>query len=342
MKSMVLEKITDLKQESEPLVLRDYPVPEPVNGEILIKVKACGVCHTELDEIEGRTAPTKLPVIPGHEIVGEVVETSGGVTKFKKGDRAGVGWIYSACGDCFFCNNGLENLCSDFKATGRDANGGYAEYMKVNEHYAVKIPDAYEDSQAAPLLCAGAVGYRSLKLARMKNGQNLGFMGFGASAHLVLQLAKYLYPDSRFFVFARSASQREFAKKLGAFWAGDIEDSPPEKCLSIIDTTPVYKTVLAGLLNIFPAGRVVINAISKEEFDKEILMDLDYKNHLWMEKELKSVANVTPDDLQDFINIAAKAGIFPTVEEYSLEKANKALIEIKNGSSIGAKVLMLA
>jgi len=342
MKAIVLEKIIDLKQESEPLVLRDYPVPEPINGEILIKVKACGVCHTELDEIEGRTAPTKLPVIPGHEIVGEVVETSGGVTNFKKGDRVGVGWIYSACGDCFFCNNGLENLCSDFKATGRDADGGYAEYMKVNEHYAVKIPDAYEDSQAAPLLCAGAVGYRSLKLARMENGQNLGFMGFGASAHLVLQLAKYLYPDSRFFVFARSASQRDFAKKLGAFWAGDIEDSPPEKCLSIIDTTPVYRTVLAGLLNIVPSGRVVINAISKEEFDKEILMNLDYKNHLWMEKELKSVANVTPDDLQDFINIAAKAGIFPTVEEYPLENANKALIEIKNGSSIGAKVLRLA
>lgn len=342
MKAMVLERVTDLKQVSEPLVLRDYPDPEPLNGEILIKVKACGVCHTELDEIEGRTAPPKLPVILGHEVVGEVVEVSDGVTKFKKGNRVGVGWIYSACGNCFYCKNGLENLCSDFKATGRDANGGYAEYMKINEHFAVTIPDVYKDSQAAPLLCAGAVGYRSLKLARMENGQNLGFMGFGASAHLVLQLAKYLYPDSRFFVFARSASQREFAKKLGAFWAGDIEDSPPEKCLSIIDTTPVYRTVLAALLNIVPSGRVVINAISKEEVDKDILMNLDYKNHLWMEKELKSVANVTPADIQDFINIAAKAGIFPTVEEYPLEEANKALIEIKNGSGIGAKVLRLA
>lgn len=342
MKAMVLEKIADLKQESEPLLLRDYPVPELLNGEILIKVKACGVCHTELDEIEGRTAPPRLPVIPGHEVVGEVVEISGGVMKFKKGDRAGVGWIYSSCGDCFFCNSGLENLCGDFKATGRDANGGYAEYMKVNEHFAVKIPDVYEDSQAAPLLCAGAVGYRSLKLARMEDGENLGFMGFGASAHLVLQLAKYLYPESRFFVFARSASQRKFAKKLGASWAGDIGDSPPEKCLSIIDTTPVYRTVLEGLLNIVPSGRVVINAISKEEIDKEILMNLDYKNHLWMEKELKSVANVTPKDVQDFIDIAAKAGIFPTVEEYPLEKANEALIEIKTGSSVGAKVLRLA
>jgi len=342
MKAMVLEKITDLKQESEPLLLRDYPVPELLNGEILIKVKACGVCHTELDEIEGRTAPPRLPVIPGHEVVGEVVEISGGVMKFKKGDRAGVGWIYSSCGDCFFCNSGLENLCGDFKATGRDANGGYAEYMKVNEHFAVKIPDVYEDSQAAPLLCAGAVGYRSLKLARMEDGKNLGFMGFGASAHLVLQLAKYLYPESRFFVFARSASQRKFAKKLGASWAGDIGDSPPEKCLSIIDTTPVYRTVLEGLLNIVPSGRVVINAISKEDIDKEILMNIDYKNHLWMEKELKSVANVTPKDVQEFIDISAKAGIFPTVEEYPLEKANEALIEIKTGSSVGAKVLRLA
>jgi len=341
MKAMVLERITDLKQESKPLVLRDRPVPEIQNSEVLIKVKACGVCHTELDEIEGRTPPPRLPVVPGHEIVGEVVGISDGVTKFKEGDRVGVGWIYSACGDCYFCDNGLENLCSDFKATGRDADGGYAEYVKVSEHFAVKIPDVYEDSQAAPLLCAGAVGYRSLKLARMEDGKNLGFMGFGASAHLVLQLAKYLYPESRFFVFARSASQRKFAKKLGAFWAGDIEDSPPEKCLSIIDTTPVYKTVLAGLFNISPSGRLVVNAISKEEFDKDILMNLDYKNHLWMEKELKSVANVTPADLQDFINIAAKAGIFPTVEEYPLEEANKALIGIKNGSSVGAKVLRL-
>ncbi|MEC9493294.1 zinc-dependent alcohol dehydrogenase family protein [Flexistipes sp.] len=342
MKAMVLERITDLKQESKPLVLRDRPVPEIQNSEVLIKVKACGVCHTELDEIEGRTPPPRLPVVPGHEIVGEVVGISDGATKFKEGDRVGVGWIYSACGDCYFCDNGLENLCSDFKATGRDADGGYGEYMKVSEHFAVKIPDVYEDSQAAPLLCAGAVGYRSLKLARMENGQNLGFMGFGASAHLVLQLAKYLYPESRFFVFARSESQREFAKKLGAFWTGDIEDSPPEKCLSIIDTTPVYKTVLAGLFNISPSGRLVVNAISKEEFDKDILMNLDYKNHLWMEKELKSVANVTPADLQDFIKIAAKAGIFPTVEEYPLEEANKALIGIKNGSSVGAKVLRLA
>lgn len=218
---MILNALCDLEQNSEPLVLTDLPVPVPGEKEILVKVSACGVCHTELDEIEGRTPPPQMPVILGHQVVGRVVDSGPGAKLFKKEERVGIAWIYSACGKCSFCLEGNENLCTEFRATGRDVNGGYAEYMTVSEDFALKIPDVFTDVTAAPLLCAGAIGYRSMKLSGLSDGQNLGLTGFGASAHLVLKMVKHRYPKTQVFVFARSEKERVFAKELGSVWAGD-------------------------------------------------------------------------------------------------------------------------
>ncbi|BAI81383.1 alcohol dehydrogenase, zinc-binding [Deferribacter desulfuricans SSM1] len=341
MKALVIDKLCNVLEEEQPLTLVDLPIPEVGRNEILVEVSACGVCHTELDEIEGRTPPPVLPVIPGHQIVGRVVRKGEGVTKFDIGDRVGIGWIYSACGECEFCKKGLENLCTNFKATGRDANGGYAEYFKIGEDYAVKIPDYFSDYEAAPLLCAGAIGYRSLKLANINNGDRLGLTGFGASAHLVLKLVNFLYPDTEVFVFARNPAEREFALSLGAVWAGDTADFSPEKLHAIIDTTPVWKPIVEGMKNLLPSGRMVINAIRKEDVDKDYLLNIRYEEHLWLEKEIKSVANVTLKDIDEFINIAADAQIKPEYQLFDLEEANKALKELKNKKIKGAKVLKI-
>jgi len=341
MKAMILKSITDVGQNNEPLTMAIMPYPSPSDREVLIKVSACGVCHTELDEIEGRTPPSLFPVIPGHQVIGKVEVAGKEVKDLKAGNRVGVAWIFSSCGKCEYCLGGYENLCSDFKATGRDANGGYAEYMTVPEAFTYKIPDVFSDSQAAPLLCAGAVGYRSVMLTGLRNGQNIGLTGFGASGHLVLQVIKYKYPDTKIYVFARSESERAFALKLGAYWVGDTTDIVPEQLDSIIDTTPVWKTVVEALKNLKPGGRLVINAIRKEEADKNYLLNIDYSQHLWMEKEIKSVANVTRNDVKMFLEIAAEIPIIPEVQEYKLEEANKALTELKQRKIRGAKVLII-
>jgi propanol-preferring alcohol dehydrogenase len=270
-----------------------------------------------------------------------VEQTGSKVSNFNIGDRVGIGWIYSSCGRCKFCLKGNENLCHEFKATGRDVNGGYAQYITVPENFAFSIPDEFSSSEAAPLLCAGAIGYRSLKLAGLKDGQNLGLTGFGASAHLVLQMARYRFPKSRVFVFARSETEREFAKELGAVWAGNTEDDSPEKLDCVIDTTPVWKPVIEALKNLGPGGRLVINAIRKEEIDKDCLLQLDYPEHLWMEKEIKSVANVSRRDISEFLEIAAEISLKPEVQEFALEDANEALVELKSKRIRGAKVLMI-
>lgn len=340
MKAMVLNRLCSLEENNTPLRLAELPVPEPGEKEILIRVTACGVCHTELDEIEGRTPPPRLPVILGHQVVGRVEELGPKAGRYAPGERVGVAWIYSACGKCKFCLRGDENLCADFRATGRDANGGYAEYMAAPEDFAYRIPDTFSDVEAAPLLCAGAIGYRSLRLTGVRDGQNLGLTGFGASGHLVLKLARYQYPNSKVFVFARSEKEREFARELGAAWAGDTEEESPEKLAAIIDTTPVWKPVVEALKNLEPGGRLVINAIRKEEVDKQYLLRLDYPSHLWLEKEIKSVANVTRRDVSEFLETAAQIPIKPEVQEYTLEEANQALAELKERKIRGAKVLL--
>jgi len=338
---MLLERIVPLPENKEPLRLADVPLPSPAPGEVLIRVSACGVCHTELDEIEGRTPPPRLPVIPGHQAVGVVAGIGRGVKNHAEGDRVGAAWIFSACGKCAYCLEGNDNLCPGFRATGRDADGGYAEYMTIGGDYAFPIPGALSDAEAAPMLCAGAIGYRSLRLTGLEDGQNLGLTGFGASGHLVLKMARYLYPKSGIYVFARSASERGFAKGLGAVWAGDTEDRPPQKLDAIIDTTPAWKPVVEALTSLNPGGRLVINAIRKEDADKDYLLRLDYPSHLWMEKEIKSVANVSSRDVSEFLLLAAAAGIKPQVEEYPLEDANRALLELKAGEIKGAKVLRI-
>jgi propanol-preferring alcohol dehydrogenase len=339
MKAMVLRRVSHLKDEKNPLELTELPDPAPNGKEILVKVSACGVCHTELDEIEGRTPPPRFPIVLGHQVVGRVEAVGAGASRFRRGDRVGIAWIFSACGTCKFCRADQENLCPDFLATGRDANGGYAELMTVREDFAYPIPNLFSDAEAAPLLCAGAIGYRSLRLTGLKDGGNLGLTGFGASAHLVLKMTRHRFPGSKIFVFARSEKERSFARELGAVWAGDTADSSPEKLDSIIDTTPVWKPVVEALKNLEPGGRLVINAIRKEEIDKEALQRLDYPAHLWLEKEIKSVANVARRDVAEFLQLAAEMRIKPEVQEFKLEDANEALVELKAGKVRGAKVL---
>jgi alcohol dehydrogenase, propanol-preferring len=341
MKAWVINKTGNILEENDLLDLIECGIPLPGDNEILIKVTASGICHTELDEIEGRTPPSSLPMIPGHQIVGKVVSFGKKVKKFREGDKAAIAWIGAACGNCGFCKSGLENLCPDFKATGRDMNGGYAEFAKVKEDFAYKISLKTDDEHAAPLLCAGAVGYRSLKLTGIKNGEPLGFTGFGASAHLVLKLAKELYPKSGFYVFARSENERGFARALGAAWTGDTEDKPPVKLKAIIDTTPVWKTIVAAMDNLEPGGRLVINAIRKEESDKDELLSMDYGRHLWLEKEIKSVANVTRKDVEEFLKLAFEYTIKPEVEIFAFDDALKALKEIKEKKIKGAKVIKI-
>ncbi|WP_432745515.1 zinc-dependent alcohol dehydrogenase family protein [Methylobacter sp. G7] len=340
MKAMVLQALCDLKENPMPLALMELPVPIPGAQEILLKVSACGVCHTELDEIEGRTPPPRLPIIPGHQVVGRVETVGSQVNTLKTGDRVGVAWIFSACGTCKFCLSGKENLCPAFAATGRDANGGYAEYMTVAEDFTYAIPEVFSDVQAAPLLCAGAIGYRSLRLTGLKDGQRLGLTGFGASAHLVLKMVQYRYPNSEVYVFARSSKERAFAKELGAVWVGDTAERAPHKLDGIIDTTPAWQPIVEALANLESGARLVINAIRKEG-DKRSLLNLDYPLHLWQEKELKSVANITRSDVKEFLSLAAKMNIQPEIQVFALEQANEALIELKTGKIRGAKVLKM-
>jgi propanol-preferring alcohol dehydrogenase len=342
MKAMQITSTCELLQHSEPLMLNDIPIPSPGPAELLVEVSVCAVCHTELDEIEGRTPPSHYPMVPGHQVVGKVVDTGSDIAKFSAGDRVGIAWIFSACGTCEYCKDGFENLCADFLGTGRDANGGYAEFIVVNEKFAISIPDTLADELAAPLLCAGAIGYRSLRLSGIKNGQPLGLTGFGASAHLVLKMVALECPDTDVYVFARNPEERAYGLELGAVWAGATEDIPPQKLAAIIDTTPVWKTIVHGLEHLQPGGRLVINAIRKEEHDKDFLGNLDYPKHLWLEKEIKSVANVTRRDVDEFLQLAARLKLHPEVQPYPLEEANRALRDLKFKRVKGAKVLEVA
>lgn len=335
MKALVLRRTSSLIDCDDPLELAELPIPVPGRGEILIRVSVCGVCHTELDEIEGRTPPPSYPVVPGHQVIGRVEQAGPNVSRFREGDRVGVGWIHSSCGGEF------ENLSPEFKATGRDADGGYAEFMAVREDYAYPIPETFSDVEAAPLLCAGAVGYRALKLTRLKNGQRLGLTGFGGSAHIVLQLARHRFPDSPICVFARDPAAREFAKQLGASWAGNTTDRPPEPLDAIIDTTPVWKPIVEALACLAPNGRLVVNAIRKGNQDIEELTRLSYHEHLWMEREFKTVANVTQFDIREFLPLAAEIPIRAVVDTYPLEFGNRALVDLKRKPVRGAKVLIV-
>jgi propanol-preferring alcohol dehydrogenase len=328
-------KYSDLPLKSKPLTMMDVPDPTPLPQQVLVEVSVCGICHTEIDEIEGRLVPPRFPVILGHEIVGRVESLGAEVTRFKKGDRVGIAWIHSSCGGCKFCNSGAENLCDQFQATGLHVNGGYAPYTIVPEDFAYPIPAVFSDSQAAPLLCAGVIGYRALRLSAIKPGDILGLYGFGASAHIAIQVAKHW--GCKVFVFTRKGQKdhQELAMKLGAEWVGATGDTPPEKLDGAIDFTPVGEPVKEALRVVRKGGRVTINAIRKID----PIPELEYAEYVWHEKEIKSVANVTRQDALEFLPLAAEIGIRPEVTEFDLAEANRALVLLKQGKIRGAGVL---
>lgn len=333
MKAMILTKQTPI--EEKPLEWVDLPEPTVDHNQILVKVSVCGACHTDLDEAEGRLKPTISPIVPGHQVVGTVADKGKSVNKFKIGDRVGITWLYSSCGICDFCRAGKENLCSHAKWTGKDANGGYAEYTVIEEDFAYPIPQEFSDSQAAPLLCAGVIGYRTLRLADVKDGQKIGLLGFGASAHIVIQIIKYKFPNCPVYVFTKTAQHAELAKNLGAVWTGLSTDQPPEKLNKIMDFTPVGECIRDALGVLEKGGRLIINAIRKET----PVPPLDYTEYLWLEKEIKSVANVTRLDAEEFLPLAAQIPIVPTIERFPLSQANEVLNSIKNSALRAAAVL---
>jgi len=323
------------------LVAETIEVPKPAPLEVLIHIQYCGVCHTELDEIEARASPAYLPITPGHQVVGVVVAQGPGCELGLMGKAVGVAWIHSSCGHCQYCRGGRENLCADFQACGKDQDGGYAEYMTAPEAFVHPIPVAIPLLQAAPLLCAGAVGYRSLQMANLQAESVLGLTGFGSSGRLVLQMAKALYPKMPVHVFARSAPERQIALELGADWVGDTEAEPPQLLSAVIDTTPAWQPVLAALRQLAPGGRLIINAIRKQTDDQHLLASLDYSSQLWLEKSVQSVANVTRADVRNILRLAATHEFQISVKEYPLQQAGQALRAIKSGNIQAAAVLKI-
>ena len=334
MKAMLIEKIGKLKEN--PLVEREVPVPEFSPDQILIKVSYCGVCHTEIDEVEGRRALGKFPVIPGHEVVGHIVKVGTQVQTLTIGDRVGVAWIYEACGKCDFCESGRENLCRDFVATGADADGGYAEYMVVNEKFAYKLREDVEESSIPPILCAGAVGYRALKLADVKDGEAVALFGFGASNHIVFRYIRNLFPSSRIIVFVKKLGDNatKLAQEMGADYICETFKDCPIDFDKAIDTTPFGEVVVYALSHLNKGGRIVINAIRKETQIPSFNYEL-----IWGEREVKSVANVTRADVREALELSYKIPIKPKVTIFPLEKAWDTLLAVKYGEVSGAVVL---
>ncbi len=339
MRAMRLHRTTAMGTGEPALIADRVPVPLPSAQQVLIRVSVCGVCHTELDEITGRARPPHLPVIPGHQVVGVVVAEGESCQGNLVGQRVGVAWIHSSCGQCQYCKSGLENLCPRFQACGMHHDGGYAEFVVAFEDYVYPIPAGIPSQQAAPLLCAGAVGYRSLAMADVGPGSSLGLTGFGSSGRLVLQMAKARHANLRVYVFARNPDERQLALQLGADWAGNTADSAPTLCEAVIDTTPAWKPVLEALRQLVPGGRLIINAFRKESGDRHLLAELDYGRHLWMEKSIRSVANVTRRDVRAMLELAANHEFSIEVEEYALEDAERALLAISTGQVRKSAVL---
>ncbi|MHC4130366.1 MAG: zinc-dependent alcohol dehydrogenase family protein [Planctomycetota bacterium] len=336
MKALILNKAAPI--EKKPLETAELKIPIPDNQQILVKVSVCGACHTDLDEAEGRLPTSLKPVVPGHQVVGIVSDKGNDVTKFETGDRVGITWLYWACGKCNFCLTGQENLCENAKWTGKDVNGGYAEYMVIDEDFAYPIPENFTDAEAAPLLCAGVIGYRTFRLADIKEGEAIGLFGFGASAHIVIQILKHKFPENPVYVFTKTEKHAQLAKSLGAAWTGRSGDKPDKKLNKIMDFTPVGECDRDALAVLERGGRLVINAIRKET----PIPSLDYSEYLWLEREIKSVANVTRRDAEEFLPLAAEIPIQPTIEEFPLGQANEVLLRIKKSQLKAAAVLKVS
>jgi len=331
MKAMVIEKTGAI--ESNPLKSVELPRPGTGSKEILIKVETCGICHTDLHIAEGDIKEGKLSLIPGHQVVGIVHETGKGVRKFKKGDRAGVPWLYSSCGSCKFCLAKRENLCENARFTGYHVDGGYAEFMSVHEDFAYPIPEIFSDAEAAPLLCAGVIGYRSFRLSSVKPGERFGLYGFGASAHIVIQIAVHL--DCEVYVFSRSSLHRKHAEHLGAKWTGMPGDSSPHPLDSAIIFAPAGDLVPIALKNIEKGGTLALAGIHMSP-----VPEMDY-SLLYHERILRSVANSTRRDVEELLKIASEIPVKTSVEIFGLEDANIALKNLKTGRINGAGVLRI-
>jgi propanol-preferring alcohol dehydrogenase len=332
MKAIVLERPLPIKEG--PLRLAEIPIPIPGPARILVKVSACGICHTDLHQAEGDLPMHREPVVPGHQVVGMVARLGNGVTKFKEGDRVGMAWLHDACGKCPFCTEGRENLCAQARFTGYDVDGGYAEYTTVHEDFAYPIPEGFPDLSAAPLLCAGIIGYRALRLCALKKGGILGIYGFGASAHVAIQVAKYW--NCRVFVFSRGKGHRELGLKLGAEWAGTIDQDPPAKIHSSIIFAPDGSMVPRAMEHLDRGGTLATAGIYMTP-----IPELKYDTQLYHEKALRSVANSTRRDGIELLHLAAQIPIQTKVITYPLEEAQQALRDLKEGRINGAAALTI-
>jgi len=321
--------------EERPLVMAEVEKPEPGPKEVRLKILTCGICHTDLHVVEGELPTKKLPIIPGHQIVGTVEAIGKKVSRYKVSDRAGVAWLNFTCGKCEFCLKGKENLCEKARFTGYDVDGGYAEYTTVSEDFAYPIPELFSDIEAAPLLCAGVIGYRALRLSEIEKGGRLGLIGFGASAHIVIQIAKHW--GCQVFVFTRSEEHRRLARELGADWTGKAEDDPPSKIHSAIIFAPAGKLVLDALRVLGRGGTLALAGIYMTP-----VPELDYQKHLYDEKTVRSVANSTRKDAEGLLKLAAEMPIRTEVQEFPLTEANRALLLLKQGKIQGAGVLRIS
>lgn len=319
--------------ESQPLTLSDLPVPQPAPGQVRLRVRACGVCHTDLHTVEGEIHPPQLPITPGHQVIGELDLLGEGVVDFQSGQRVGVPWLYSACGECEYCQREQENLCPNARFTGFHQDGGFAEYMLADARYVLPLPLEMDDLQAAPLLCAGIIGYRSLRQAELEPGERLGLVGFGASAHLAIQVARHW--GCPVDVFTRSSEHRQHARELGADWAGGIEDAPPAPLDRAIIFAPSGRLVPLTLEKLRPGGTLAINAIYMSP-----IPEMPYRL-VYGERTLRSVANATYQDGREFLQLAAQIPVRVSAQPYPLEQANQALLDLKHSRINGEAVLVI-
>lgn len=329
MRAMVLDR--PCPAEQNPLQMREVPMPSPRAGQIRLRVRCCGVCRTDLHIVEGDLKLPKLPVIPGHQIVGMVDAAGPGAKLFREGDRVGVPWLYSTDGDCPYCRRGQENLCETGRFTGLHVDGGYAEAVIVGEDFAYPIPPQFDDEHAAPLLCAGVIGYRSLRLSNVRPGERLGMYGFGGSAHIVLQIARHL--GCEVYVFTRAAAHRKLARKLGAAWAGTSEEQLPEPLDAAIVFAPAGTLVPEALRAVRKGGTVALAGITMSQIPA-----MEYEL-LYQERVLRSAANSTREDVRECLRIAADVPVKTEVQIFPLEQANQALQALKHSRIEGAGVL---
>ena len=327
MRAMILEK------PRQPLIAVDLPEPSPGPGQLLIRVRACGVCRTDLHVVDGELTEPKLPLVPGHQIVGTVEATGEDTTSFSKGDRVGVPWLGGCCGHCRFCQSGRENLCDEARYTGYQIDGGFAELCVADERFCFPIPEGYPDLQAAPLFCAGLIGYRALGMAG--EAQRLGFYGFGAAAHIIIQVARYQGREVYAFTRRGDAEGQAFARKLGAVWAGSSEELPPEPLDAAIIFAPVGSLVPASLRAVAKGGTVVCAGIYMSD-----IPSFPY-SILWGERVVRSVANLTRRDGEKFLELAPKVPVRTEVHPYPLEKVNDALNDLREGRFTGAAVVVV-